>query len=855
MCACRRSDVGGEQRTDRNGAIFYMHRLIASTNGDKWPEPQYSLADCPKDEQGNPIPADAETMTKVYRRLLQCLPLYPHHEEELKRRGIKDGHKAAGYRSLDRERARACQTLIKNGHEKDLVSVPGFYVAHKNDRKYWSVAGMGGLVFPIQDAQEHIRALLVRLDDPPDGKGKYRYLSSKKYGGPGPGTPVHVPSFDGDKNLVRVTEGALKANVATHLSKILTIGLPGVASWRRAARILTDIGARTVRVAFDADARRNTNVVRCLSQLIGHLRGKGFVVELELWMEEDGKGIDDLLAAGKEPGVLTDAAAIDAALAEILADAEKVDPVPNCTGGPKSDRPQIVLDTKEERVNNEAIEALSNWEKAPEIFQRGTMLSRVLRARKVGKRNRFDRPDGTPGISALPASSLSEILTRVADFVKKKKRDGGTDLVPAHPPDRCISAVLARGTWPKIRPLEGIIEAPTLRPDGTILDKVGWDEDTGLLFEPNAGFPPVPESPSRGHALPAVDRLFDLVAEFPFAGKDADEKLAHRAAWLAGLLTALVRFAIPGPCPLFLFDANCPGTGKSLLADLIAIIATGREMSRTAFPDDEAELRKRITSIAIAADRLMLFDNIEQGCPFGGAALDAALTGTTWRDRLLGTNELTAELPLYTLFFATGNNVILKGDAQRRVIPCRLESSDEKPEERGNFRYPSLLEYAHTHRPQLVSDALTILRAFILAGSPQAKLTPFGSYEGWSRLIRQAVYWTVEVDPLKTRQEIRSTDPTLNTLAALLEGWEELPGGKTGIKIVETLRILNDPSQADNYTALRGALMEWSKSDKLPGAGVIGHKLRSFRNRVMGNRRLEGEPGHGGTLKWRVRTL
>ena len=329
LCACRRSADGGKECADKNGAIYYLHRLKPSANGDSWPAPQYSLADCPKDEDGNPIRADAEKATKVYRRLLQCLPLYAHHSAELARRGIKDGYKETGYRSLGRERARAVQQLIRNGHEKDLLTVPGFYVAKKNGREYWSLAGMSGLILPIQDAQERILALLVRLDDPPDGKGKYRYLSSRKHGGPGPGAPVHVPSFDGEKSLVRVTEGALKANVATHLSTILTIGLPGVASWKLAAHVLQEIGAKTVRVAFDADVRRNTTVARCLSHLIDHLRDKEFAVELELWNEEEGKGIDDLLAVGKEPGVLTDAAGIDAAIAEILSDAEKADPTPN----------------------------------------------------------------------------------------------------------------------------------------------------------------------------------------------------------------------------------------------------------------------------------------------------------------------------------------------------------------------------------------------------------------------------------------------------------------------------------------------------------------------------------------------
>lgn len=110
----------------------------------------------------------------------------------------------------------------------------------------------------------------------------------------------------------------------------------------------------------------------------------------------------------------------------------------------------------------------------------------------------------------------------------------------------------------------------------------------------------------------------------------------------------------------------------------------------------------------------------------------------------------------------------------------------------------------------------------------------------------------MEVDPCATREKMRSADPALNNLVALLEGWSELPGGKTGISIAEALRILNNPDLKDEYTTLRGALMEWSRNDKLPGSGTIGYKLRTFRKRVLDLRMIDSDPGHGGVQKWRV---
>ena len=131
-----------------------------------------------------------------------------------------------------------------------------------------------------------------------------------------------MPLFDGDKATVRVTEGALKADVATHLSGLLTVGLPGVAAARDAAGVLKRLGARTARVAFDADARRNHQVAGHLRRLVLRLREGGFAVELEVWSEGDGKGIDDLLHNGKTPRVLA-GGDVDAEVADIMMSARR----------------------------------------------------------------------------------------------------------------------------------------------------------------------------------------------------------------------------------------------------------------------------------------------------------------------------------------------------------------------------------------------------------------------------------------------------------------------------------------------------------------------------------------------------
>src|SRR5262249_27110304 len=140
------------------------------------------------------------------------------------------------------------------------------------------------------------------------------------------------------------------------------------------------------------------------------------------------------------------------------------------------------------------------------------------------------------------------------------------------------------------------------------------------------------------------------------------------------------------------------------------------------------------------------------------ASLDAALTGVVWKDRILGRSEIV-EMPLVTTWAATGNNVVLGGDLSRRGCHIRLDSKLENPEERADFRHQELLRWVRQERPRLLAAALTILAAYCKAGRPDQRLKTWGSFGGWSGLVRQAIVWSGLPDPGETREELaRSSD-------------------------------------------------------------------------------------------------
>lgn len=503
-------------------------------------------------------------------------------------------------------------------------------------------------------------------------------------------------------------------------------------------------------------------------------------------------------------------------------------------------RPVIIITTEEHEVIDQAVAALSA---DPTVFQRGFMLTTVQRDTVPAQG--IIRPPGTPRICTLPLPRLRERLTKFAAWKKwRKGNGGGSEIVPAHPPEWAIAATAVRGEWPTIRPLEAVIESPVMRHDGSILDAPGYDQFTGLLYEPNAEFPPVKAEPTHDDARAAAALLLDLVVDFPFTSDP------HRAAWLAGLLTPLARFAIDGPCPLFLIDAPASGSGKSLLADVISVIRSGREMTRKDYPDCNEEIRKTITAIALAGDPVVLIDNVATA--FGGSALDAALTGRTWKDRILGVSQMTPDLPLITVWFATGNNVALKGDIMRRIIPCRLVPDVERPEERTEFKHPDLIAHARRQRPELVAAALTILRAYVVAGRPDQKLTPLGGYGAWSGVVRAAVVWSTGVDPCGARGDLRAADDAAENSAVVVAGWAELPDatGK-GYTAAQALKLLKE--SPDKFTALRDAVMWWSRNDELPTQKSVGQRLKILRGKVMGGMYLHSQV-YKGTQIWSVRT-
>ncbi|MDO8795202.1 MAG: hypothetical protein Q7J25_11340 [Vicinamibacterales bacterium] len=455
------------------------------------------------------------------------------------------------------------------------------------------------------------------------------------------------------------------------------------------------------------------------------------------------------------------------------------------------------------------------------IYQRGGMLTRPIKLdTAIGEDNHVRREAGsTMLVSVREAWLLEQLARRLKWFRYNEATD---QLAPADPYPIYARTLLSRGEW-RFPVLRGVVTAPTLARDGRIISEPGFDVASGLLVDIAPGtFPPVPLAPTKADARKALEHLAIPLRKFPFVDD------AAKAVALSALLTGLVRVSLR-TAPLHGYDAPTAGTGKSLLAEMVGLLATGNRPPALSQGKSEEEDEKRLSTILFAGDPVIHIDNCER--PISGDFLCSMLTQELLQARILGLSERRV-LPSTALVLASGNNLTLAGDASRRSVICRLDAQMERPDTRA-FDFDCHAEVLAS-RPELVVAGLTILRAYHLAGRPE-KLTPMGSFTDWE-WVRGALVWLGCADPADTRSAILDSDPRRDELTTVMNLWEEA-FGESRIDVAEITTQADAQQEHPNVTvrALRDKFVEVACRGKWSGKSV-GWWLRRNKDRVIGGR-------------------
>ena len=487
------------------------------------------------------------------------------------------------------------------------------------------------------------------------------------------------------------------------------------------------------------------------------------------------------------------------------------------------------------------------------IYQRGT-LCRVTRQKLPTVRG-ISRSDGLQTIVPLDRDYLLDLLDRHMEWRKYDQRT--KKLTRRDAPIPVAKVILSRaGQW-RFPILTGVISAPTLRPYGSILDKPGYDDSSGLLFDPlGTDYPPIPINPTHAQGIEALATLKKTVLETPLSNPEIAPGFPFASpcavsAALSAILTGLVRRSLP-TAPLHLFTASRAGSGKTLLANVVSLIATGSLATRFAMPErqDEEEQEKRLLSIFAAGDLVINIDNVEGS--IGGRALAEMLTTEIFTGRVLGQSK-NATYPAQSLWLATGNNIVVKEDLTRRVVLCELTPQVEKPENLA-FKH-DLKNYIPLHRGPIVVAALTALRAYFSAGCPPVGVTPYGSFEEWSSTVRSALIWLGEADPLESTAQMESADPTRKKLRDLMVAW--YMATKTIPETCAAIASKAGETEMDGIPRnkiLRDCLMDHFGDEKTGKINTksMGDFIQKHKQRIENGAKFEFGEKYGARVKWRI---
>ena len=330
----------------------------------------------------------------------------------------------------------------------------------------------------------------------------------------------------------------------------------------------------------------------------------------------------------------------------------------------------------------------------------------------------------SPGVNCLPTWNKGKVIAQVilerptdrlvedaeaiAQFMKRNKKG---DLIACDMPKRLALTLKARLLDLKFPVIAAIANTPSISPNGELIDRPGFDAETGVLYDPlEVAFPRVPDLPTESEIKAALDRLLLTLHTLDNDFVAPEDK----GVALSTLMTSVARRALDF-APLHGMDAPVAGSGKSMVIEIASIFATGHRAVVMSQGETREEFAKALGAVLMRGDQLIAIDNCD--LPLEGEILNQALTQSTLQVRILGRSEMVT-VQAWALIAATGNNLTPKGDLVRRSIVARIDPKCARPELRQYNFDP--IAYAMENRAQLVVDILTLLKAYHNKGCPKS---------------------------------------------------------------------------------------------------------------------------------------
>lgn len=253
----------------------------------------FSASNLPKQPVArNEVPlCPIEQRSETYQAFLSHLSLASDHWESLLSRGLSPEEiLRLGYKTTPSASTKLLAShLLSSGY--CLQGVPGFYQTAAG----WTLIPQHrGILIPVRDLHGRIQGLQIRCDS--TSHRKFRWLSSiNRKSGCKAESWVHMSGAP--KDIVLLTEGAMKADIIHAFTGQTVLAVAGINALSSLEEVLVDLqqrGTQKIMIAFDMDFLSNPHVQTGYCHLTELLSTLGFCYGTYLW-DPHYKGLDDYL--------------------------------------------------------------------------------------------------------------------------------------------------------------------------------------------------------------------------------------------------------------------------------------------------------------------------------------------------------------------------------------------------------------------------------------------------------------------------------------------------------------------------------------------------------------------------------
>ncbi len=253
---------------------------------------------------------------------------------------------------------------------------------------------------------------------------------------------------------------------------------------------------------------------------------------------------------------------------------------------------------------------------------------------------------------------------------------------------------------------------------------------------------------------------------------------ADRTNYIGILLTSLLVSRFIGSKPAALLNGNQPELGKSVLAQILAILRDGYQVTTASYNANDEEFEKRLGTIVHQGITTIIVDNAKargRHPKIDSACLERSITDPILSFRLLGfSQEIRSENS--HIFCITANSPEVSRDLLTRCVVINLHYEGNPTKRVFSMSDPEV--FVQTHRIQLLGELMNMVERWKASGMPLAKVNTRFNKKGWGNIVGGILAANGEPDFMANADDAASEmDDTRREFEELIDALAHHPQG------------------------------------------------------------------------------